>query len=122
MHLKCVDVDKTHSQVRYQITYNLDNSGKIESCAASRSGEKYEGSIIRNEEMLPIESTNCLFMYLVYLEGSPLFPAMSLNLEYGKFLYEYEMDTHKNWVKKVVYKNDKNTVMHILKRPIEYYD
>lgn len=38
------------------------------------------------------------------------------------YLYEYEFDEHKNWIKRIVYENDKEHPQYIYKRSIEYYE
>ena len=50
----------------------------------------------------------------------------TLCLEYNKtektYLYEHEFDEHRNWIKRIVYENDKEHPKYIYKRSIEYYE
>uniref|UniRef100_UPI0040290578 hypothetical protein n=1 Tax=Candidatus Cryptobacteroides bacterium TaxID=3085639 RepID=UPI0040290578 len=124
-----VEMIYDHDKYTYIIDYN-DKGRTIRITLKGNGSNKNRAIKIERDKDENILKTTNIREELISLDHVQLLLVLtmepSLGLEYIEaeniYLYEYEFDEHHNWIKRIVYENDKEHPQYIYKRSIEYYE
>lgn len=124
-----VEMIYDHDKYTYIIDYN-DKGRTIRITLKGNGSNKNRAIKIERDKDENILKTTNIREELISLDHVQLLLVLtmepSLGLEYieaeNVYLYGYEFDEHHNWIKRIVYENDKEHPQYIYKRSIEYYE
>ena len=124
------DYDKYIYDIKYddkgrirQATYQNVKSRKTRTTLVDRDDD---GNLLKttNTYEPPMFIFDVVHPYFIYTIGPTTFYFYDMYFDQAEnvYLYEYEFDEHRNWIKRIVYENDKEHPKYIYKRSIEYYE